>query len=77
MNFTEILLRNGFEIPSSGYTKDDPRGEEYGFYSVDPVLQPNGILGVHLTKLDERAEDQWNCFFSSVAMFEAWIKDTL
>ena len=77
MNFTEILLRNGFEPPQGGYTKDDPRGAEYGYYYVVPIGLPTGMPGVKLHKYAEHGMLLWTCIFDSPFMFEAWIKDTL
>jgi len=77
MNFTEILLRNGFELPKGGYTKEDPRGSEYGFYSVGIEALPTGMPGVKVFKFDKHRVIQWVCMFDSPFMFEDWIKDTL
>lgn len=61
----------GFAAPDCGYTKPDPRGEEYGYLKVNPFG-----TGFVVRKI-KGVSTIWCCSFSNFEEFECFCRDML
>jgi len=61
----------GFEPPVEEFRKQDPRGEEYGYFAV--VITDEEELA--LKKCSQRGNLEWSCTFQTPEHFQAWVED--
>lgn len=69
------IIECGFEPPAAEFVKQDPRGEEYGYFQVlEPSLNSNESQ-IRVFKRDRGGRLLWGCRFDDQISFGHWAKD--
>ena len=70
---SELMQRAGFSAPPLLWTKDDPRGGDYGHYEASVPDPGPGMIKVKYVCADD-AEHDFTMYFKSAGDFIKWAK---
>ena len=68
------ILECGFVPPSVAFAKQDPRGQEYGYFQVTVPADPSA-RSIRVLKRDQSGLLEWACSFDDQISFGRWAKD--
>ena len=73
---SNMLTELGFTPPVLEYERDDPRGYEYGYYTVNVCGQYNDLPIYTIKKYDMNRVFEFSMEIRGDIQFCAWVKNT-
>ena len=71
MTYTEEVFEYlGFHVPTARYRKVDPRGHEYGYFTVEEMAKHYAVQ-----KFSACNDFQWECRFTNTEDLRAWAQE--
>ena len=68
------ILECGFAPPSVAFVKQDPRGQEYGYFEAVVPADPS-VRSIRVYKRSQSGPLEWACTFDDQISFGRWAKD--